>query len=259
VEETEYLRLLGFPPGYVPGGRVRELAVWARDWVSGNCRPWVYIREATVQAPGGVLRIDGVEFSPAPLREILVGWGARRAALVAVSAGRACEEFAARLWKEGRPDEYFFLEVFGSAVVECLLAEAGVRICSLAARDGLVAAPHYSPGYNGSDVADQNALYEMICRGRTRPLPEQLEVLPSGMLRPKKSQIAVFGLAGPAGPVSSAPQPGPCARCLLSACRYRRSPRRPAAIRSRVAHAGTPQGAVAAGRPDGRIFVSDIP
>jgi hypothetical protein len=241
VEETEYLRLLGFPPGYVPTGRVEELAAWARGWFAGNSRPWAYLREATVQAPGGVLRIDGVQFNPRPLREILVGAGARRAALVAVSAGRACEEYAAGLWKEGRPDEYFFLEVFGSAVVERLVAEAGVRICSLAERDGLVAAPHYSPGFNGSDVADQNELFGMIDRGRTRPWPEQLEVLPSGMLRPKKSQLAVFGLAGASGPFSAPPRPAPCARCFLPACRYRRSPRRPAVIRTRGAHAGTPE------------------
>jgi hypothetical protein len=148
--------------------------------------------------------------------------------LMVASAGRECEEHARQLWTEGKPDEYFFLEIYGSAVVEDLVARTSGRICDLAGHGGLMAVPHYSPGYAGWDVAEQNRLFSLITQGMARPFPGPIEVLSSGMLRPKKSLLAVFGLA----PVSSrpaAPAATPCEGCSFSPCRYRRAPYRHAA------------------------------
>jgi len=227
VDEAEYRRLLGFPPGYAPGERAHELAAGARRWFAEHGRPWVYLREADVDATAGALRLDGTGFDSKPLHELFGRADARRAALVAVSAGAACEDHARRLWEEGKPDEYFFLEVFGSAVVEHLVAAASGRICDLAERDGLMAIPHYSPGYAGWDVADQNRLFDLIARGCRRPWPGPLAVLPSGMLRPKKSLLAVFGLAARTTRALAAPRLVPCEPCAFSPCRYRRAPYRP--------------------------------
>ena len=58
------------------------------------------------------------------------------AVLVAVSAGRECEDEARGLWQEGKPDEYFFMEMYGSAVVEHLVAVANGRLCAWADRKG---------------------------------------------------------------------------------------------------------------------------
>jgi hypothetical protein len=146
--------------------------------------------------------------------------------LVAVSAGRACEDHAGRLWQEAKPDEYFFLEMFGSAVVEHLVATLSARICELAEQDGLMAVAHYSPGYTGWDVADQGRLFELIERGRSQPWPEALEVMASGMLRPKKSLLAVVGLTARTGPALAAPQLVPCEACSFALCQYRRAPYR---------------------------------
>ena len=53
--------------------------------------------------------------------------------------------------------------------------------------------PHYSPGYPEWDIDEQPRLLELINRARpATPMP--LEVLESGMLRPKKSLLAVFGV-----------------------------------------------------------------
>jgi hypothetical protein len=94
-----------------------------------------------------------------------------------------------------------------------------------------MAEPHYSPGYSGWDVADQNKLFELIARGRAQPWPELLDVLPSGMLRPKKSLLAVFGLTDRGARAIAGPRPVPCARCSFSPCRYRRARYRPGAPR----------------------------
>jgi hypothetical protein len=228
VADAEYRRLLGFPRGYEPGARAQELAVAARRWYTEHGRPWVYLREAELQLTDGALRIDGVEFQSRQLHEHLRRAGAVRAVLVAVSAGRACEDHAHRLWQEGNPDEYFFLEILGSAVVEHLVATTSGRICELADGEGLIAVPHYSPGYAGWDVADQNKLFALITRGMTRPFPEPLEVLASGMLKPKKSQLGVFGLTARPPRALAAARLVPCHNCSFTPCQYRRAPYRPA-------------------------------
>jgi hypothetical protein len=231
VDEAEYRRLLGFPPGYAPGERARELAAGARRWFAEHGLPWVYLREAALETTAGALRIEDVAFDSKPLHELLLRAGARRVALVAASAGGACEDQARRLWEEGKPDEYFFLEVYGSAAVEHLVAAASGRICDLAERDGLMAVPHYSPGYAGWDVADQPRLFDLIARGRTQPWPGPLAVLPSGMLRPKKSLLAVFGLTARTAEALAAPRLVPCESCSFAPCRYRRAPHRPGPTR----------------------------
>lgn len=225
VQEAEYLRLLGYPRGHEPGGRVKELMTWARDWYAQHGHPWVYYRRVGLQAEVATLRLDGEEFGSPRLREHLQQHHATGAVLVAVSAGRECEEHARVLWHEGKPDEYFFLEIYGSAVVEDLVARTSGRLCDAVNRDGLMAVPHYSPGYAGWDVAEQNKLFELITGRAGQPLSGPLEVLSSGMLKPKKSLLAVFGLA----PLS-APRPAalatPCEGCSFTPCRYRRAPYR---------------------------------
>ena len=226
VKEAEYRRLLGYPPHHAPGERADELAVWARCWFAEHGRPWVYLREVELQVDADRLLIDGMDFRSPRLHAHLQSAGAERAMLVAVSAGQACEAHAGRLWQDGKPDEYFFLEMFGSAVVEHLVATLSARICELAEQDGLMAVAHYSPGYTGWDIADQGRLFELITRGRTQPWPEELEVMSSGMLRPKKSLLAVVGLTARTGPASANPQLVPCEACAFAPCQYRRAPYR---------------------------------
>ncbi len=236
VQEAEYHRLLGWPRDHVPAERARELAAWARAWYAEHGRPWVYLRRADLQLTADTLQLDGIEFQSERLREHLREHRAESAVLVAVSAGVECEEHARQLWNEGRPDEYFFLEVFGSAVVEDLVARLSGRICALAGGQGLMAVPHYSPGYSGWDVAEQGRLFSLITHRLTQPLPGPLEVMSSGMLRPKKSLLAVCGLA-PVSATVAVPAATPCEKCSFGPCSYRRAPYRHAgrsAVRAAV-------------------------
>lgn len=223
VQEEEFRRLLGYPSSHVPGERPNELAEGARRHFAAHGKPWLYLREVELFATDEGLRFDGVEFNSPHLLERLRQAGATRAVLVAVSAGRACEEGARRLWEESKPDEYFFLEVFGSAVVEQLVASVNARVCALAEGEGLVALPHCSPGYTGWDISDQGKLFELITRGMKRPFPEALEVLTSGMLRPKKSLLAVVGLVARTSQELEAPRMVPCENCSFAPCQFRRA------------------------------------
>lgn len=226
VRDEEYHRLLGYPRVHELSERARELAAWARAWYRANGRPWTYIREVRLSPNGEGVLIDGHQFESAHLREHLKRHKAEGAVLVAVSAGSECEEHARQLWNDGKPDEYFFLEVFGSAVVEELVATTSGRLCDVAAADGRMAVPHYSPGYAGWDVVDQEKLFSLITRGMTGGFPGPLEVLQSGMLKPKKSMLAVFGLAPAGEGVNGSKRATPCESCSFSPCQFRRAPYR---------------------------------
>ncbi len=149
--------------------------------------------------------------------------GADSAFLVAVSAGGELEQQAQNLWLEEKPDEYFFHEVYGSAVVEHLITMKGAELCAWAETKGEAILPHYSPGYPEWDIAQQSELLGLIRRDG-QLLPGELEVLESGMLRPKKSLLAVFGLTRQRDRVARLTKINPCESCSFLACQYRRAP-----------------------------------
>ena len=240
VPDAEYHRLLGYPRHHVPGDRARELAAGARRAFAESSRPWIYLREAELRLTPDVLLIDGMPFRSQQLHQHFLAARAQRAVLVAVSAGHGCEDRTQQLWAEGKPDEYFFLEMYGSAVVENLVASLSGRLCDLAEADGLMAIPHYSPGYSGWDIAEQNKLFALLTRSQTLPFPEPIEVLSSGMLRPKKSLLGVFGLTARDAQVIRNTQLVPCENCGFSPCRYRRAPYRHARLAPTPAVSLTP-------------------
>jgi len=225
VQESEYFRLLGYPPRHVPEGRARELADRARLWYTANGRPWIFARLIEgLELESGRLRLHEAEFSSKQLYARLAAAGTHAAVIAAVSAGPECEAEARRHWQAGEPDEYFFLEMYGSAVVEYLVTAAGGRICAWAESRAMTVLPHYSPGYSGWDIADQIKLWHLIRGDRTRPLPGDLEVMSTGMLRPKKSLLALFGLTRQIEKARSLRNLVPCETCFLPGCQYRRAP-----------------------------------
>lgn len=227
VRQEEYARLLGFPRGYVLEGRALELAAWAREWYEEHGTPWMYARQAErLEIAGEAVLIDGVRFSSPKLKKTLAEAGAHSVILVAVSAGPEAEEEARRLWAEEKPDEYFFLEVYASAVVEQLAVVGGAKLCDWAEQRQMAVLPHYSPGYSEWDVAEQPRLLELLKRARAEAFPSALEVFDSGMLRPKKSLLAAFGLTRHTERLQRLTGLVPCERCSFGPCQYRRAPYR---------------------------------
>lgn len=224
VQESEFRRLLGYPPDYEPESRSQELAAGARAWYAKHGQPWFYLRQVTLGLTEKHFALDGSEFQLSRLQKELKKTGAHTAFVAVVSAGRECEEEAHRLWKDDRPDEYFFLECYGSAVVERLTALAANRMCQWADAKGMVVLPHYSPGYSGWNIADQGGLFDTIMGNRQMELPGPLSVLDSGMLSPRKSLITVFGVTRHVDRVGGGERLIPCVRCSLRSCDYRRAP-----------------------------------
>ncbi|MBM4169546.1 MAG: hypothetical protein FJ215_10405 [Ignavibacteria bacterium] len=225
VQETEYKRLLGFPVSYELTGRSRELADWAARWYERNGKPWLYIRQAeALIISNGTVIIDGEVITSPRLHGQLMEAHADEAMLVAVSAGKELEEEARRLWMGEKPDEYFFLEIYGSAVVEHLTTVAAYRLCEWADRNRKSVLPHYSPGYPGWAVSDQKRLLRTIRQGDKQTLPGELDVYETGMLTPKKSLLALYGITSCVGKAHRLTELTPCEKCSLSPCQYRRAP-----------------------------------
>ena len=227
VQPEEYARLLGYPRGWVLEGRSRELADWARDWYAKNGRPWFYARQVDEFAiQGDSIFIEGTAFSSKHLKTTLMDAGAHSVILVAVGAGREAEEESHRRWQEDKPDEYFFLEMYGSAVVEHLTTLTGARLCDWAERHDMAVLPHYSPGYPEWDVAEQPRLLELMKRTCGGNFPSDVEAFESGMLRPKKTLLAAFGLTRHIDRLQRLTSLVPCERCSFGPCQYRRAPYR---------------------------------
>ena len=237
VEPAEYQRLLGYPRDHELDERALELSDEARAWYAAHARPWIYAREAqSLDIGGDRVVIDGVSFTSKRLLNTLRDAAAESVVLVAVSAGPEIEQEAQRRWLDEKPDEYFFFEVYGSAIVEHLVTTAGGRLCAVADADELAVLPHYSPGYPDWEIADQAPLFALIARDGLQSLPSSVEVLESGMLRPKKALLAVFGLTRHLDHVRKLGDLVPCENCTLPGCQYRRArylrPRRRSEVES---------------------------
>lgn len=168
VSDRDFNRFLRYPANRPLEGPLAENALWARDWFRAHARPWC----CAIRASESVRAKIGISLLPEG-----------ELAVVAVSAGAEPEAEAAVRWADDEPDRYFFLECLAAAVVEAVLADTRRR---------LGADRHYCPGFRGWPINDNQHLLDALLAAGTLPGP--LAVLPSGMLVPKKSQLAVCAL-----------------------------------------------------------------
>jgi hypothetical protein len=108
-------------------------------------------------------------------------------------------------------------------VVEQLIVLANGRICGWADENKMAALPYFSPGYSGWNIAEQIPLWNLFREHFDRSFPGAMEVLESGMLRPKKSQLSVVGLTHDLEKARRFSRLIPCEDCSLPNCRYRRA------------------------------------
>lgn len=122
-------------------------------------------------------------------------WIQTPARVVAITAGIEVDEEVERLWSADRVDEAYFLDRYAAGVVEQLASELG---------------DYRSPGTAGVPFEEQWTLFSHIAS-----LKPEIEILSSGMLRPKNSLLTMVLEEG-------AHDPNPCMRCDLPGCRFRR-------------------------------------
>ncbi len=105
--------------------------------------------------------------------------------------------------------------MYASAVVEHLTTWPARDFATGPSSDGMAVLPHYSPGYPEWDVAEQPRLLELMKQTRSEQFPSRVDVFDSGMLRPKKTQLAVFGLTRHMRSPAAAHQPGSLRELLV--------------------------------------------
>lgn len=223
VQESEFKRLLGYPPEFVLSERVKELIESTREWYRINGKPWVYVRQMeSFELTGTHFVINDQEFHSERIIEQMKRTKEDKVVAVVVSAGKNCEMAARQFWIDEKPDEYFFMEVYASAVVEHLIAAAAGKICAWADQQSMAALPRYSPGYTDWDIREQQKLFDIIAKDANHHFPEEIEILQSGMLNPKKSLLALFGLTKHLDLVRKTANAIPCHNCSLANCQYRK-------------------------------------
>lgn len=166
ISDRVFKRFLRFPVTREFEGALAENATWARDWFETHGRPWLVALEVTT--PLRAHLPDTLSSEP-------------RLGLIIASAGPEAEAAAQVCWRNDEPDRYYFLECYAAAVVEELLNRT---------RNALGARKHLSPGYPEWSISANPPLLDVL--KDTVSLPGPLRALESGMLEPKKSQIAVF-------------------------------------------------------------------
>lgn len=226
VSEEDLKRHWGLPSSFDIEGAMLESKDWVLNWYQNHPSAWICLKSVPSfeWIPDGV-RIGDISLKSAVLKEKFLSAGVDHLVVAAMSAGLAPEKEAAHWWKEGYPDRYYFLETTASAQVEDLSRQAGVLICRWAEKENKVALPAYSPGYRGWETVEQvklHRLWKTLCP----EFPESLDVLDSGMLYPKKSKIAVYGITSATHRVKETAQTVSCKICPEIRCSMRREPYR---------------------------------
>ncbi len=221
VLESELWRMLGYPAGAEPSPRALELIEETRAWYAENGHPWTYQRKVRIEYTSEGILLDGIPFPSRKLATYFRAGDVHEAWLLAVGAGKACAEEATAHWQAGRPDAYFFMEVYGSAIAEHLLSQLDLELCQHAASKGKLAIPHYSPGYDGWDVSEQQILHEAIIKEGASPLPETIKILSSGMILPRKTLFSLVGLLERSEKHLNDSRFIPCRSCPAPACSLR--------------------------------------
>src|SRR5262249_30835439 len=80
--------------------------------------------------------------------------------------------------------------------------------------------------YSGWEMNEQQKLFRLFRGNGVSGPRRELDVLESGMLRPQKSLLALFGLTRCLDKVRDLARLVPCESCSFAPCQYRRSPYR---------------------------------
>ena len=190
-----FRRHLGLPACAELDERLETLIDESRTWYERHGQPWTETKHVPIQRiVYDVIHLEGPQQLRSPLlARGLARVGAYALVVAAISSGEEVERRIDELWKADRVDEAMFLNAYAIAVVEHLRWEAGDRLRREHEPNHETVLPHYSPGYDGWDLADQARLYRLI-RGNGGPSENRLQLLPSGGLVPSKSTLAAYGV-----------------------------------------------------------------
>ena len=223
IAPEELQRLLGMPRARPLEGELLARAEGAKGWYAAHGRPRILARRAAIVGIESTrVRLDdGRDLDGRALAARLADGRAHAALAVAVTAGGEIDAETDRLWRSDLPDEAFFLDRVGTAVVERLMLTATLWLCRDASAAGETALPHLSPGCGAWELDAQRHLFAWLAGDDGAAALPPFDLLESGMLKPKLSLLAVVGLTHDGAAVSAI---GVCRACDLVRCAFRRAP-----------------------------------
>jgi len=195
VPTALFRRHMGLPACAELDERLETLVEQAKTWYIKHGEPWTKAQQVSIERiERDVIHLeDQQQLTSALLASGLASAEAHALIVVAVSAGKAVDAQIDALWKTGHVDEAMFLNAYAIATVEHMRWQAGDLLRKSLGESKTTVLPHYSPGYDGWDLADQARLYRLFCdQGEADSLP--LQLLRSGGLIPSKSTLAAFGI-----------------------------------------------------------------
>ncbi|PWT89512.1 MAG: hypothetical protein C5B54_08805 [Acidobacteria bacterium] len=226
VTPREYNRVLGMPRDRVLEDDLLERAQSARRWFEENGNPFVAYERVELNEVTSATCLVGSRLHLTELRSVVLAQrlksGEAHALIVmVVSAGPNVAEQVALHWKEGRPDEAFFLDRLAVAITEHLVFWASGNICRASERERETLLPHLAPGCGNWDINDQHKLMSLLTGGAATAGPVQL--LSTGALHPQHSYLTAMGVTRHNFPNSPEYL---CRSCDLKPCSFRRAPYR---------------------------------
>ncbi len=195
VPDIYYRRHLGLPIGAKLEDCLAELTERARTWYRQNSTPWTTARQIAIDnICGDVIHLEqGIELTSPVLAQGLTHADAHGLVVVAATAGLGVDEKIAAHWEAEHPDEAMFLNSYAIAAVEHLRWTLGEHLSQTFRNQEMTVLPHYSPGYDGWDLTDQQTLFALIEESEDAE-ESPLKILESGCLLPMKSTLAAYGI-----------------------------------------------------------------
>jgi len=239
VPPREYNRLLQLPKAHELEGDLLDRAQQARSWYEQHGHPFVAFRRVAVHevSDSTILLEDDVQLSSLVLAQRLKAGESQALMILAATAGHEVSKEVTKHWKEGRPDEGFFLDRFAVGVTERLLFWTAATICRESEEAHETLMPHLSPGCGNWDLTDQNKLMNFLA-GETNTIGP-IRMFESGGLDPAHSVLAAMGVTNRR--FANTPE-YLCRTCDLDPCEFRRAPFGGEIIRELTAKAPRRQG-----------------
>lgn len=191
IDQSHYLRRLGFPKDYEAPEHVQESMDWASRWYRENGNPWLEIFELDVALNEENIFLNNILIKAPKVYKRFKKYDVKKAMLIAATAGEKADQEISNLWSSDHPDRSFFLETYASSVTESLVEFAVDQIKNWTGHKNQSTLSRYSPGYPGWELKEQITLMEII-RNLTDVIP--VSVSDTSLLLPLKSQLSLVGI-----------------------------------------------------------------
>lgn len=143
----------------------------------------------------------------------------RRVSIMAITLGSGIDDYIARHLAEGEVTRATLADAMASAAAEEAMETLNRLVQSDARLQGYRTTPRFSPGYGDAPLSLQEHVLHVLEENRP-----PIEVLPGGIMRPRKSVTAIVGWEPQDGPHAILPGlcDHRCSACPLEICLYRK-------------------------------------